>query len=52
MVELTDAQIEARLNMVEALIGRAGVKDLPSLNHTFRRLLDEQVRRDLGLTTL
>jgi hypothetical protein len=44
---LTDAQIESRLDMLESMIRRADRKDLPYLNATFQRLLDEQVRRDL-----
>jgi hypothetical protein len=45
--DLSDEQIEARLGMLEARIARADVKDLPYLNDTYQKLLDEQVRRDL-----
>ena len=44
---LTDKQIADRLDMVERMIAEADAKDLPSLNVTFQKLLDEQVRRDL-----
>ncbi len=48
MIEnLSDDQIEARLDLVEKLIARAQTKDLPALNATFQKLMDEQVRRDL-----
>lgn len=45
----TDEQIEIRLNMVEGMMAKADPKDLPSLNRTFQRLIDEQVRRDLKI---
>lgn len=49
ITKLTNEQIESRLNMLEALIAKADAKDLPALNATFQKLLDEQVRRDLEL---
>ena len=47
MLKLTDQQIESRLAMIEKMIARADPKDLPSLNATFQKLIEEQVRRDL-----
>jgi hypothetical protein len=44
---LTDEQIENRLAMLEQMIARANPKDLPYLNATFQRLLDERVQRKL-----
>lgn len=45
---LTDAQLESRLQMMEDLIARTtDTKSLPSLNATVQKLVDEQVRRDL-----
>lgn len=44
---LTDEQLSVRLDVVEKMIAAADWKDLPSLNLTFQRLLDEQVRRDM-----
>ncbi len=45
--KLSDDQIESRLAMLERMIAAANPKDLPYLNATFQRLLNEQVRRDL-----
>lgn len=45
--DLSDEQIEARLAMLEGMIAKANHKDLPALNDTFQKLLDEQVRRDM-----
>lgn len=40
--------LEQRLNMVERMIlEEQDPKNWPYLNHTFQKLLDEQVRRDL-----
>ncbi len=45
---LSDEQIESRLNVLERLIQtEKDEKNLPALNATLQRLLDEQVRRDL-----
>jgi hypothetical protein len=45
---LTDEQLEARLDWLELLIVRTkDTKSLPALNDTMHKLLDEQVRRDL-----
>lgn len=45
---LSDTQLEQRLAWVESLIHNCrDEKDLPYLNITFQKLLDEQVRRDL-----
>lgn len=46
--KLTDAQIDQRLTLAEALVLTCDdPKSLPFLNRTFQLLLDEQVRRDL-----
>jgi hypothetical protein len=47
MKNLTDEQIRHRLDWVESMLWQAHQKDLPYLNITFQKLLDEQVRRDL-----
>jgi hypothetical protein len=44
---LTDEEIVARLNVLDGMLARANYKDLPALNITYQRLIDEQVRRDL-----
>ena len=45
----TDAALERRINTVETWIAaEADPKNLPALNAAFQKLLDEQVRRDLG----
>lgn len=44
---LTDEQLESRLNVIEQMIIKANAKDLPALNNMFQKLLDEQVRRDV-----
>lgn len=46
--EMSDTSLAMKLNLVELLILREpDWKKLPALNAAFRRLLDEQVRRDL-----
>lgn len=47
---LTDAQIKTRLDMIERMIGKATAKELPGLNATFQRLIDELVRREMART--
>jgi len=45
--ELTDEQLEQRLDMAERLVlNNRDPKSQPALNITFQKLLDEQVRRD------
>ena len=45
---LSDAAIEAKLNLVERMIGRCvDMHAAAALNACFQRLLEEQVRRDL-----
>ncbi len=46
-MRLTIEQLEARLDWLERLMSRANLKDLPCLNATYQRVLDELVRRDL-----
>lgn len=47
-ITLTDEQIERRLNMLEKMIAaETDWKNLPSLNHTFQKLIAEQARRDI-----
>lgn len=51
MVEnLTDQQIEDRINTIEKMISQAHYEDLPVLNKLFQDLIEEQVRRDLSKT--
>ncbi len=46
--DLSDEQIESRLNMLEGMIAKAtDPKSLPALNDTFQKLIDEQARRDM-----
>lgn len=46
---LTDAQLDARLQVMERLIAEArDVKSLPAYNSIVQKLIDEQVRRDLN----
>lgn len=47
LAKMTDEQIDARLDSIERMISKADAKQLPALNQTFQRLIDEQVRRDL-----
>lgn len=45
---LTDEQLEARMDLIEAKIhAEKDPKNLPTLNRIFQGLMDEQVRRDL-----
>lgn len=45
---LKDEQIEVRLDLLEKRISECmDVKSLPSLNLTFQKLIEEQVRRDI-----
>lgn len=45
---LTDEQIDARLTVLERMTAQANPKDLPSLNDTIQKLINEQARRDLA----
>lgn len=46
-INLTTKQLEQRLGWVEGMIVTAHPKDLPALNQTYQRIMDELVRRDL-----
>jgi hypothetical protein len=46
--DLTDEQLEQRLDMVEGLISRCtDHKSLPHHNDMYQQIIDEQVRRDM-----
>ncbi len=49
---MTVQQLETRLDFVERLIAKADVKDLPSLNAIYKKLMDRLVELDLKCTKL
>lgn len=48
---MTEAQLTARLSFLEQQMNTAGIQDpksMPALQHTYEKVLNELVRRDLG----
>lgn len=45
---LTEAQLEARLTMLERMMQSASAKEIPGLVATYQRVLDELVALDLA----
>ncbi len=44
---LSDEQLDSRLDTIQSMIANADTKSLPSLNKIFQKLIDEQARRDM-----
>lgn len=47
MSRLTTEQLEDRLGWLERMMSTASPKDLPALNQTYQKIMDELARRDL-----
>lgn len=48
LTKMSDQALETRLSFLEKRMETCDPKSLPTLNHLYQTVLDEQVRRDLG----